>query len=465
MRHTPRFLPLVLGGLLLAPVAPAVDAAAPPAWELPVAVKKLANGLTVVVSEDHSSPTFGLSVIYGVGFRLEPRGRTGFAHLFEHMMFQGTPVAPKGIFDRVIESGGGVNNGSTRFDYTNYIVTGPISILEPVLWLEADRMKHLDFSPANLKNQQEVVKEEVRVNVKNRPYGLFFWTDLGALAFDKWENAHDGYGSFEDLDAAKLDDVASFHKTYYAPNNAVLAIAGDVDAAKVFAMAEKYFGALPAQPEPKRAETQEPLNTAERKQTQTDDFAQVPAIAIGWKMPPPESPDYLPLAVLGELLVASGEPSRLYQSLVKGEEILLEVQGGLHWPLGDYFTNDSSTLFVVFALYKPSTDGPSAVAKIQEQADRIASQGVEAAELERTKTKMLATFNSGLEPLVDRADYLGIRQLLTGDAASINRVPSQITAVSAEDLKRVAAQYLTAPNRSWIDRQPKAQAAESKPSR
>ena len=184
MRHAPRILPLVLGGLLLAPVAPAVDAAAPPAWELPVAVKKLPNGLTVVVSEDHSSPTFGLSVIYGVGFRLEPRGRTGFAHLFEHMMFQGTPTAPKGIFDRVIESGGGVNNGSTRFDYTNYIVTGPISILEPVLWLEADRMKHLDFSPANLKNQQEVVKEEVRVNVKNRPYGLFFWTDLAGKAFE-----------------------------------------------------------------------------------------------------------------------------------------------------------------------------------------------------------------------------------------------------------------------------------------
>ncbi len=160
----------------------ALAAAPAPGFNIPVAAKKLANGMTIVVSEDHSAPTFGISTAFRIGFRLEPKGRTGFAHLFEHMMFEGTPVAPKGTLTRVIEGGGGVLNGSTRNDYTNYIASAPVSALDAILWLEADRMKHLDFSEKNLKNQQEVVKEEIRVNVKNRPYGLFFWTDLVAKA-------------------------------------------------------------------------------------------------------------------------------------------------------------------------------------------------------------------------------------------------------------------------------------------
>ena len=143
-------------------------------WKLPIEVKTLSNGLTVVVSEDHSSPTVGVSVVYKVGMRREPQNRTGFAHLFEHLMFEGTPNAPSGTFDKVIQGGGGVMNGSTRTDYTNYIESAPIGTLDPILWLEADRMKTLDFNPANLKNQQDVVKEEIRVNVKNQPYQLFF---------------------------------------------------------------------------------------------------------------------------------------------------------------------------------------------------------------------------------------------------------------------------------------------------
>ena len=173
---------------LTAPAALAASGTTPKGagWRIPTAVKTLPNGLTVVVSEDHSAPTFGLCIAYRIGFRLEPKGRTGFAHLFEHMMFQGTPNAPKGSYDRVIEGGGGVNNGSTRYDYTNYIVSAPVSALEAVLWLEADRMKTLDFSEKNLANQKEVVKEEIRVNVQNKPYGLFFWTDVAGTAFDKW---------------------------------------------------------------------------------------------------------------------------------------------------------------------------------------------------------------------------------------------------------------------------------------
>src|SRR3984957_3455610 len=226
-------------------------------WKAPTAMKKLANGLIVVVSEDHSAPTFGLCVSYGIGFRLEPEGRTGFAHLFEHMMFEGTPNAPKGVLDRVIEGGGGLNNGDTRYDFTEYIETAPVSALDPVLWIEADRMKTLDFSTKNLENQRSVVEEEVRVNVLNRPYGLFFAIDLPGKAFDTYPNAHNFYGDFKDLDGARIEDVEKFYRQYYLPNNAVLAIVGDVNAADVFAKVEKYFGPVPAGAAPPQVKADE----------------------------------------------------------------------------------------------------------------------------------------------------------------------------------------------------------------
>jgi zinc protease len=451
-----RGLRSAIGALVGAVFCAGVAMAAPP-WDIPTAIKKLDNGLTVVVSEDHSTPSFGISVVYKIGFRLEPRGRTGFAHLFEHMMFEGTPDAPKGVFSRVIQGGGGLENGSTRYDYTDYIATAPVSALEPVLWLEADRMRTLDFSTKNLQNQRDVIKEEIRVNVKNRPYGLFFWTDISHLAFDKWENGHDGYGSFEDLDAATIEEVEAFHRTYYAPNNAVIGIAGDVNAENVFKLAEKYFGSIPAQPTPKPPDVSEPLNTKARSLTETDQFARVPAVAVAWKMPEPGSTDYVPAAVLGDLL-AAGDASRLYQQLVKGKEILLQVQGGLGWPLGDYLTMDGPSLLVIFGLYKPNTDAASVVAAIQSAVEQIAKDGVPAQELARTKTKMLSDFYSNMEPLVFRADTLALRQAFVGDASQINQVAAQLDAVSVKDLKRVAATYLTVANRSSIDRRPAAEA-------
>ncbi|MBZ5590316.1 MAG: insulinase family protein [Acidobacteriia bacterium] len=447
-------LAVVVAALFAFPlVAGQAAAAQAPAWVIPTAVKKLPNGLTVVVSEDHASPTFGLSVVYKVGFRLEPKGRTGFAHLFEHMMFEGTPNSPKGAFDRIIEGGGGLNNGSTRFDYTDYIESAPISALEPILWLEADRMRALDISVENLNNQRDVVKEEIRVNVKNRPYGLFFWTDLIGLAFDRWENAHDGYGSFTDLDAARIEDVRTFHGTYYAPNNAVIGIAGDVKADEVFALVEKHFGGIPAQATPSRPEPSEKIGGKERTLTQADEFAQVPAVAIGYRMPEPGSPDYIPAWVLGDLLV-SGDASRLYQRLVKGKELFINLDGGLHWPLGTAITNAGPTMMVIFGLYKPIGPGRGVVDAVQHEIDTIAKEGVSGAELDRVKTKMISDLYTNLETLITRADTIAVRQALTGDAASINQVPAQIAAVSASDIKRVAAKYLTVPNRSWIDRLP-----------
>ncbi|HKC25353.1 MAG TPA: pitrilysin family protein [Thermoanaerobaculia bacterium] len=443
--------------LVSAALGAASAGAAPPAkqagWHIPTEVKKLANGLTVVVSEDHSAPTFGLCLAYRIGFRLEPKGRTGFAHLFEHMMFEGTPVSSKGTLDRVIEGGGGILNGSTRYDYTNYIETAPVSALDAILWLEADRLKTLDFSEKNLDNQREVVKEEIRVNVKNKPYGLFFWTDLAGKAFDKWENAHDGYGSFEDLDAAKIGDVEKFFETYYAPNNAVLAIVGDVTPAEVFAKAEKYFGQIPSRKTPPRPDVSEGPNTAERTLEETDPLARVPAVAVGWKMPARGSKDHAAAAVLADLLVG-GDASRFYQGLVKGKELLLQVQGGINWPLDSPWDSDGPSLLTVFALYKPTTSAKAVVAAMNEEVEKVAKGSVPAEELARTKTKMVSDLYSTLELPLNRATSLCLAQMFTGDAGSLNELPAKIEAVTAADVSRVAATYLDAKNRTVVDRKP-----------
>ena len=427
-------------------------------WKIPVATKKLSNGLTVVVSEDKSTPTVGVSVVYHVGMRLEPKNRTGFAHLFEHLMFEGSKNAPEGVFDRVITGGGGRNNGSTRPDFTNYIEVAPRSALEPILWLEADRMRELDFNPSTLKNQQDVVKEEIRVNVKNQPYGGFMWIDIGQQAFQKWENNHDAYGSFEDLENASLDDVKEFHRQFYGPNNAVIAIAGNVTASEGFALAEKYFGSIPARPTPKPGDFTEGLNTKEKRIVQKDALAKAPALAMAWKIPDRGSKDQAPFAVLGEVL-SGGDASRLYQGMVKGRQNVLNIES--LYGLTDPWTYDGPTLFTLFAIYKPGSNADGVIKSVDEEVARIAKEGVSAAELKRVKTAMLASWNNGNENILDRADTLAKLQTLWGDANVVNQIPGWIEAVTSADVQRVARKYLTAPNRTIIDRVPDASAAAS----
>ncbi|WLI87522.1 pitrilysin family protein [Massilia sp. R2A-15] len=452
-----RHIPALIAGLSMSLAA---LAATPDQWTLPVATQKLDNGLTVIVSEDHSSPTVGVSVVYHVGMRLEPKNRTGFAHLFEHLMFQGTPVAPKGVFDKTITGGGGRNNGSTRADFTNYIETAPVSAIDSIMWLEADRMKTLDFNAKSLKNQQDVVKEEIRVNVKNQPYGGFMWIDIGQHAFQKWENNHDGYGSFEDLEGASLDDVRAFHRDYYGPNNAVLAIAGDVTPAQGFALAKKYFGAIPKRPVPAGADFTEGLNTAEKRIEQSDALAQAPAIAAAWKMPARGSRDQAAMAVLGEVL-AGGDASMFYQGLVKGSEVALNVDSlyGLTGP----WEFDGPTLFTVFAIYKPTSNANAVLAGMDGEIAKVVKNGVDDATLKRVKTKMLAEWNDKLEMFMSRADTLAKLQTLWGDANVVNKIPGWIEGVTSDDIKRTAATYLTVANRTVIDRKPVAKVAAATP--
>lgn len=449
MRH----LPVLLAGLT---VSLSAFAAKSDQWTLPVNMKKLDNGMTVIVSEDRSSPTVGVSVVYHVGMRLEPRNRTGFAHLFEHLMFQGTPNAPKGVFDTTITAGGGRNNGSTRPDFTNYIETAPVSALEPILWLEADRMKTLDFNEKTLKNQQDVVKEEIRVNVKNQPYGGFMWLDISQHAFQKWENNHDGYGSFEDLENANLDDVRAFHRDYYGPNNAVLAIAGDITPQQGFALAEKYFGKIPARPTPKAGDFSEPLGTAEKRVVQSDALAQVPAIAAAWKVPERGSRDQAAIAVLAELL-GGGDASLFYQGLVKGREIALNVDTlfGLTGP----WEYDGPTLMTVFALYKPNSSADALLKAMDEEIAKVAKDGVDDATLKRVKTRMIADWNNKLESFINRADTLAKLQTLWGDANVVNKIPGWIEGVTSADIQRAVRTYLVPANRTVIDRKPAAMMA------
>ncbi|HLJ90879.1 MAG TPA: pitrilysin family protein [Candidatus Angelobacter sp.] len=422
-------------------------------WKAPTAMKKLANGLTVVVSEDHSAPTFGLCISYGIGFRLEPEGRTGFAHLFEHMMFEGTPNAPKGVLDRVIEAGGGFLNGDTRYDFTEYIETAPISALEPMLWLEADRMKTLDFSEKNLDNQRAVVEEEVRVNVLNQPYGFFYAIDLPGKAFDTYPNAHNFYGEFKDLDAARIEDVKKFYEQYYNPNNAVLAIVGDVNTQDAFAKVEKYFASVPSRPTPPRPEVSEKPQTAERRSQQPDKLARIPAVAIGYRMPPRSSRDAVVGGVTGELL-HNGQASLLYQKLVKEKQVAVSVNGGVNWPLGAPLVYNGPTLMVSFMTYPPNVTEDKLLAAFDEVVAELAKTAPSKEEVERVETKMRSDWYNELESPLDRASALSHAVLFDGKFDSVYQIPDEVAKVTPEEIRAFAAKYLVKTNRTIINRVP-----------
>ena len=243
-----------------------------------------------------SAPVVAVAVYYDVGIRSEPEGRTGFAHLFEHLMFQGSASLGKMDHVKYVQSSGGTLNGSTRLDYTNYYEALPSNALERALFLEADRMRSPAVTEENLANQIAVVKEEIRVNVLNQPYGGFPWLTLPPLLFETFPNAHNGYGGFEDLESATVDDARDFFDRYYAPGNAVLAIGGDFDADQAMALVQKHFGDVPRRAVPARPDFDEPAPTSERRGEQVDPLAPAPAVALGWRVPDPDDLDaYLPV--------------------------------------------------------------------------------------------------------------------------------------------------------------------------
>jgi zinc protease len=289
--------------------------AAPAGFHIPIEQYKLENGLRVILSKDSSAPVVTVYMLYDVGARSEERGRTGFAHLFEHMMFQGSQNAPKGTMDQLDEGNGGFNNGSTHPDYTDYFQVLPSNKLPIALWLEADRMRGLLLTKENLDNQKEAVKQERRLSFDNRPYATAIVDIWPTVAFHNFSNSHSLIGSFEDLNNATLDDVRAFFRTYYAPNNATLVLVGDIDPAAAKKTIATYFASILAQPQPKRPNLDEPPQTEARFARHADALARVPAVVIGYPAPERRSSDYYALAMLDAVLTG-GDSSRFQQNLV-----------------------------------------------------------------------------------------------------------------------------------------------------
>ena len=416
---------------------------------VPVEYHTLQNGLRVVLSRDTTAPTAVVAVYYNIGFRNEPRDRTGFAHLFEHMMFQGSRNLGKMEFIRLVESNGGVLNGSTRFDFTNYFQVVPSHAIEPVLWAEADRMRGLAIDSTNLKNQQEVVKSEVRVNVLNQPYGGFPWIDLPMAANTNWYNAHNFYGDLAHLDAATLQDVASFFRTFYAPNNAALVVVGDFDRAQTLAWIRKYFEDIPSVPQPKPVDLTEPRQTAERRAGRVDSLASRPALGVAWHVPARNTPEWYAMGLLDQIL-GQGNDSWLYDELVRDKGLTGDVAAGINWGLGNMFDYNGPMLWMLSVYHDRNVPADSIIAGVDRVMERIMSQPVDRATLDRAMTKMRSSLYDAVEQFngFGRANLLASFALFDDDPARINRLEAGFAAVTPALLQRTAREYLRKTNRT-----------------
>lgn len=412
--------------------------------EIPYSQFTLPNGLRVILSEDHTVPVVTESLLFDVGGRHEHRGRSGFAHLFEHLMFEGSRDAPKGVFDHLVEGYGGTDNASTHTDYTFYFETAPSNALPILMWLDADRMAYLNVTPENMKNQISVVEEEKRLRVDNQPYGPLLYVALGENAFANWQNAHPVIGSFADLDRASLADVQAFFAAYYAPRNCILTIVGDIDPVQTEALVRHYFSWIPNRGAITPVDTAEPPHTTEKRAVVHDLHANLPAYAIAWSGPPRNAPDFYALAILGQDLFA-GNSSRLYQSLVKTRQVAIEVDGGLGFPGGDFTDYRSPGLFGGFVIYKPTASPDLVQQLIFREIHEIAANGMPAAELLRVKTKLASDWIRSEQTTLDRAQLLAIAELMDGTPAGASNELRQLLNVTSAQIQQAAARYLTHP--------------------
>ena len=410
---------------------------------------KLKNGLRVILSEDHSAPTYSISVTYNVGSRDERDGRTGFAHLFEHMMFQGSQNVGKGEHFVLIENNGGGMNGSTSNDRTEYHETLPANQIDLGLFLESDRMKSLAINQANLDNQRETVKEEKRQTHDNQPYGQTFDT-LFETAYDSFAYKHSTIGSMEDLNAANVKDVAEFFKTYYAPNNAVLTLVGDFKTSEILPKIEKYFGAIPAQPAPPAPDMSEPKPSRERRKTLDDPLAQITRIDIAYKIPPGNTPDFYAMYQLGEIL-STGQSSRLFQKLVKEKQVAVQVNAGPDERRGP-------SCFIIDVLVTPGKDPKEVEKLVYEELERVKNEAVTNAELQKVRMEVKRGKVEQLEGTLYRAQALGANAVYYNDPNVINTGNDKLMSVTKEQIQKAARTYLIDSNRTVLTTVPKPQA-------
>ena len=399
----------------------------------------LPNGLRVVLAPDRSAPVVGIAVLYDVGFRSEPEGRTGFAHLFEHLMFQGSANLEKLAHFRYVQSSGGTFNGSTHPDYTNYFEAMPSNALERGLFLEADRMLSPRINEENLANQIAVVKEEIRVNVLNRPYGGFPWLELPPVLFDTFPNAHNGYGDFVDLESATVDDAADFFNRYYPPSNAVLAVAGDIDIEQTVALIEKHFGMIKKRPAAKRPDFGEPLLSAERRASAKDAHAPIPAMAMGYRVPDPvgDLDAHLANVLLAELL-SDGDASRLQRRLVQRDHLVTDVSAYLG-EFGDPFDERDPTALTITAHYPDAGSLERIVGTVDEELDRIATDGIDSGELDRVRARLTSVLVRDMDAVISRTLNFAKFELIFGRAGLIAELPARLAAISDAEVQMAAA--------------------------
>ena len=448
-----------LFGLLLALALPGLAAANE--LHVPVDYYKLPNGLRVVLSQDHTAPTVCVGVYYRIGFRIEPKDRTGFAHLFEHMMFQGSQNLGKMEFVKLIQANGGILNGSTRFDFTNYFEVVPSNKLETILWAEADRMSGLAVTEANLKNQQGVVGNEVKVNVLNRPYGSFPWIDLPMAANTNWYNSHNFYGDLSDIESAKLDEVKQFFNTYYAPNNAVLMIVGDFETADAKKMVEKYFAGIKPAELPPQPDLTEPRQEKEKTVTRQDTLAPRPALAIGYHMPERSTPEYYAMGLLNQILV-EGDDSLLHQELVQKRGLTDSVEGGINL-IGNMFNYKGPMLFSAFVIYDPATKPETVIEAMDSVINPLLSKPVDPKTLDRARVKL----RSSLYDTMGQSGGFGLMDLLASFALfddnpeKINDLVAQFDKVTPELVLKTAQEYLRPTNRTIVEIEPAPKKADA----
>ena len=460
--------PLALVAAILLSASPAKPAAPPakladaqpettaalPRLHLDVKRATLDNGLRVVLLVDHTSPTVAVDVVYDVGGRNEERGRSGFAHLFEHMMFQGSANVPRGDHFRLVTSHGGTLNGTTNEDRTNYFEMLPSSELALGLWLEADRMKALDVSQKNFENQRAVVKEEYRMRVENAAY-VPAAIRLQELTYQGyWPYEHSAIGTMRDLDAAELDWVRAFHRAYYAPNNAVLSIAGDFDENEAMALVRRYFGDAKPTNVPKLELPPVPEQTAARRVVVEDPHAKLPALFEGWVIPPSFEPEHYALT-LAAMLLGEGESSRLHRALVRERALAIEAAAQTEGFRGP----DMFEIVVKLAGQRGAAPGAK-VAEVQKLIDSqladVARLGPSDEEMKKLRARIQAEFLFGLQSNFARAQKLAEHELYRGDAALLNGELDRYLAVTKDDIKRVVGKYLTPSRRNVVEVKPGA---------
>ena len=401
----------------------------------------LDNGLRVIIAPEHTAPVFAISLTYNTGSRNEKQGRTGFAHLFEHMMFEGSANVGKGEHMLLVQNYGGSLNGSTNNDQTNYFEELPKNQLDMALFLESDRMKALNITQANLDNQRNAVQEERRLRVDNQPYGKSF-EELESMAYDNFAYHHSVIGSMDDLNAATLDDVRDFFRIYYAPNNVVMVLAGDLDPKETLAKVKKYFGGIPRQPAPPPVDMKEPDHDKERRKTLNDPLARLPQFRSVYNIGPGNTPDTYALQILGSVL-SNGRSSRLYQHLVHDKQLALNAGAGAQ-------TRRGPGLFNVVAVPRPGVKIEDLEKALEEELEAVKKDGVTQQEMEKVRTQLLRQAIQTRSSSLFLANQIGTATVFYNDPNLINTAYEKLIAVTAEQVKQAAQKYLVPTHRSVV---------------